>query len=99
MLNSSVNNAGVLMLPYELTKDGVEIQVQSNYLGHFAFTLALLPQIIKTSRMPPEGSGSSGTTTGARIVNLTSEGHSVAFSDKECKELKFKSKEDLNKSF
>jgi NAD(P)-dependent dehydrogenase (short-subunit alcohol dehydrogenase family) len=39
-----VNNAGVMALPQrEVTPDGFELQLATNYLGHFALTARLLP--------------------------------------------------------
>lgn len=39
-----VNNAGIMALPQrELTADGFEMQLATNYLGHFALTGLLLP--------------------------------------------------------
>ncbi|KAJ3152085.1 Uridine-cytidine kinase-like 1 [Geranomyces michiganensis] len=64
-LDILVNNAGIMATPYNLTKDGVEEQFQTNHLGHFLFTTKLLPLLKQTAR--EHGS--------ARIVNLSSLAH------------------------
>jgi NAD(P)-dependent dehydrogenase (short-subunit alcohol dehydrogenase family) len=40
-----VNNAGIMAVPYEVTKDGFESQIGTNHLGHFALTNLLLGKI------------------------------------------------------
>ncbi|XP_029173164.1 retinol dehydrogenase 11-like [Nylanderia fulva] len=54
-----VNNAGVMMCPHEKTKDGFELQLQSNHLGHFLLTLLLLPKI-------------QSSAPGCKIINVSS---------------------------
>jgi NAD(P)-dependent dehydrogenase (short-subunit alcohol dehydrogenase family) len=54
-----INNAGVMAPPLTRTKQGFELQIGTNHLGHFVLTNALLPSL---------GQGS-------RIVNLSSRGH------------------------
>ncbi len=41
-----VNNAGVMQPPSrQVTRDGLELQMGTNHLGHFALTLGLLPML------------------------------------------------------
>ncbi|MCV7282640.1 SDR family NAD(P)-dependent oxidoreductase [Mycolicibacterium flavescens] len=40
-----INNAGIMAVPYALTRDGFESQIGTNHLGHFALTNHLLPKI------------------------------------------------------
>lgn len=58
-----INNGGVFACPQSTTEDGYETQFATNHLGHFLFTLLLLPRIIASAP--------------ARIVNLSSSGHDV----------------------
>ena len=41
-----VNNAGVMLPSGSQTKDGFELQIGTNHLGHFAFTGRLLPLLL-----------------------------------------------------
>ncbi|MBC2907979.1 oxidoreductase [Streptomyces cupreus] len=54
-LHLLINNAGVMMLPKQRTKDGFEMQFGTNHLGHFALTNLLLPHI--TDRVVTVSSG------------------------------------------
>lgn len=57
-----VNNAGVMAYPERrTTRDGFEAQFGTNYLGHFALTLRLLPALLAEA--------------GARVVSVSSLAH------------------------
>jgi len=46
-LDLLVNNAGVMAIPSRMvTEDGFEMQLGSNYLGHFALTMLLMPVLL-----------------------------------------------------
>jgi NAD(P)-dependent dehydrogenase (short-subunit alcohol dehydrogenase family) len=60
-LDLLINNAGVMMPPYSLTKDGFELQFGTNHLGHFALTGLLLSSLL--------------AQPGSRIVTVSSNGH------------------------
>lgn len=49
-LNVLLNNAGIMIPPYGLTKDGFESQIGTNHLGHFALTGQLIDLIVKTPK-------------------------------------------------
>ncbi len=60
-----VNNAGVMALPTrQATEDGFEMQLGTNYLGHFALTARLLPLLL----LAPH----------ARVVSVSSLAHRAA---------------------
>lgn len=44
-LDVLVNNAGVMACPLMRTKEGFEMQLGVNHLGHFLFTNMLLPSM------------------------------------------------------
>ncbi|MGW5616590.1 oxidoreductase [Streptomyces sp. NPDC003877] len=64
-LHLLVNNAGVMMLPRQRTRDGFEMQFGTNHLGHFALTNLLLPYV--TDRVVTVSSGAH-RWGGARIA-------------------------------
>jgi NAD(P)-dependent dehydrogenase (short-subunit alcohol dehydrogenase family) len=53
--------------PYSETKQGFEIQFQTNYLSHYLLTRLLLPTLISTAENSRKGT--------VRIVNVSSVGH------------------------
>ncbi len=57
-LDGLINNAGLMALPYSTTKDGFEMQIGTNHLGHFALTSLVLPLLVRTG--------------GARVVTVSS---------------------------
>ncbi|KAI1657897.1 NAD(P)-binding protein [Daldinia decipiens] len=59
-----INNAAVMATPFELTEDKLELQFQSNHLGHFVLTNKIMPKIIAAG-------------PGARLVNLSSLAHKL----------------------
>ncbi|KAG4304621.1 hypothetical protein PORY_002014 [Pneumocystis oryctolagi] len=69
-LHILVNNAGIMASPYSETKDGFEVQFQTNYLSHYLFTRLLLSVMEKTSKKEKEGT--------VRIINISSRAHSMS---------------------
>ncbi|KAI5865791.1 retinol dehydrogenase 13 [Durotheca rogersii] len=60
-----VNNAGVMApVKYTLDKQGYELSLSANHLGHFLLTALLLPKIVAAA-------------PGARVVNVSSRGHAA----------------------
>ena len=61
-LNVLCNNAGVMALKDQATKDGYDVQMQTNHLSHFLLTKELLPLLETAANRDGE----------ARIVNQSS---------------------------
>lgn len=68
-LDILILNAGVMALPPGKTKDGFEIQLGTNHVGHFLLTKLLLPLLQDTAQ--PSNSD-------VRIVVVTSDGYLFA---------------------
>jgi NAD(P)-dependent dehydrogenase (short-subunit alcohol dehydrogenase family) len=49
-LDLLVNNAGIMGTPYRQTRDGFELQMATNHLGHFALTGLLVDRLVTTER-------------------------------------------------
>ncbi|KAJ4824954.1 Short-chain dehydrogenase TIC 32, chloroplastic [Turnera subulata] len=69
-LNLLINNAGVMAVPFMLSKDKMELQFATNHLGHFLLTNLLLDVMKKTARE---------TKTEGRIVNVSSDLHRLPY--------------------
>eukprot|EP00246_Nothoceros_aenigmaticus_P018123 TRINITY_DN9376_c0_g1_i2.p1 TRINITY_DN9376_c0_g1~~TRINITY_DN9376_c0_g1_i2.p1 ORF type:complete len:327 (-),score=33.24 TRINITY_DN9376_c0_g1_i2:406-1386(-) len=69
-LNLLMNNAGVMLCPFQKSADGIEIQFATNHVGHFYLTKLLLDKLKSTAKE----SGIEG-----RIVNLSSHGHNAPY--------------------
>jgi NAD(P)-dependent dehydrogenase (short-subunit alcohol dehydrogenase family) len=63
-LDVLVNNAGLMACPFGRTVDGFELQFGTNHLGHFLLAQLLAPVLVATAP--------------ARVVSLSSRGHSFA---------------------
>ena len=57
-LDIAVFNAGLMAVPFSLTRDGLEMQMGVNYYGHFALAAHLMPVVRRTP--------------GARVVTVSS---------------------------
>jgi NAD(P)-dependent dehydrogenase (short-subunit alcohol dehydrogenase family) len=64
-LDSLNLNAGVMVPPFGLTKDGLEMQIGTNHFGHFLLTDLLLPQLKAAAK-------SRGVAT---VVSVSSAAH------------------------
>lgn len=69
-LHLLINNAGVIALPFAVTQDGFEIQLQTNFISPFLLTTQLLPVLELTAAACPEAP--------PRVIYLSSLGHKLA---------------------
>ncbi len=81
-LDVLVNNAGVLLVPYDTTEDGFERHFGINHLGHFALTGLLMDRLLATSASRIVTVGSRGHIMGridfANLMYESGEGYSAA---------------------
>lgn len=65
-----INSAGVMALrEYSVDKQGIEMQLSVNHVGHFLLTNLLAPALLNAGAQGPHG---------ARVVNLTSAGYQIS---------------------
>ncbi|XP_049393841.1 short-chain dehydrogenase TIC 32, chloroplastic-like isoform X1 [Solanum stenotomum] len=69
-LNILINNAGVMAIPFMLSKDNIELQFATNHLGHFLLTNLLLEKMKETA---------CETKREGRIVNVASDAHYLTY--------------------
>ncbi|XP_078427532.1 short-chain dehydrogenase TIC 32, chloroplastic-like isoform X1 [Wolffia australiana] len=69
-LNILINNAGIMMCPFSLSADGLELQFATNHMGHFLLTNLLLENMERTSQ---------NSNIEGRIVNVSSVGHNLTY--------------------
>jgi|TARA_R110002072_G_scaffold563_13_gene4479 NAD(P)-dependent dehydrogenase (short-subunit alcohol dehydrogenase family) len=71
-----INNAGIMVPPYELTKDGFESQFGVNHLGPFALTGLLIEKLAKTPSSRVVNTSSIAHNTGRiRFKDISAERH------------------------
>ena len=68
-LDILMNNAGVMALPPGTTKEGYEIQLGTNYVGHALLTKLLMPILLNTAKEP---------AADVRVIKLSSESNVFA---------------------
>ncbi|KHF98432.1 Short-chain dehydrogenase TIC 32, chloroplastic [Gossypium arboreum] len=69
-LNILINNAGIMFCPFQLSQDGIEVQLATNHIGHFLLTNLLLDTMKNTVK---------ATGIQGRIVNLSSIAHHYCY--------------------
>jgi NAD(P)-dependent dehydrogenase (short-subunit alcohol dehydrogenase family) len=63
-LHLLINNAGIMWVPLRRDSRGIESQLATNYLGQFQMVARLWPALVRAN--------------GARVVNVSSQGHQFA---------------------
>jgi NAD(P)-dependent dehydrogenase (short-subunit alcohol dehydrogenase family) len=73
VLSKETKLHGIMATPFEMTADGYESQIQTNYLSHWMLTYRLLSLLQKTAATSAKGD--------VRVVNISSMGHKQAPSE------------------
>lgn len=68
-LDLLLNNAGIMACGAGVTKEGYEMQLGTNHIGHALLTKLVMPSLQRAAKMPGAD---------VRIVNVSSEGHKWA---------------------
>ncbi|KAI0637553.1 NAD-P-binding protein [Trametes polyzona] len=84
-LNVLINNAAMLLVPYQKSHDGIQDIVMVNYIGAYTLTRALLPLLRSTAQEP---------NSDVRVVCLNSARHYHCPSD-----VRFRDVHDLNRDY
>lgn len=67
-INLVINNAGVMNVQkHTLSEDGIELQLATNFVGHFLFVNLIMPKLIASAN-------DVGTPGSTRIINVSSIG-------------------------
>ncbi|KAF7967105.1 hypothetical protein HWV62_35867 [Athelia sp. TMB] len=67
-LHMLFNNGGVMAPPVsQLTADGYDLQFGTNVLGHYFFTMLLMPELLSGTKSSQDGK--------VRVINTASAGH------------------------
>ncbi|KEH43683.1 NAD(P)-binding rossmann-fold protein [Medicago truncatula] len=69
-LNILINNAGIMLCPFMLSKDNIELHFATNHLGHFLLTNLLLDTMKKTAHQSKKE---------GRIVNVSAKAYIFAY--------------------
>lgn len=68
-LNILINNAAIMACPLEFTEDGFESQFGTNFIGHFALTVGLMPALKQGAKVVGKKS---------RVISVTSIAHTLS---------------------
>jgi NAD(P)-dependent dehydrogenase (short-subunit alcohol dehydrogenase family) len=68
-LDILINNAGVMATPLSFTAQGIELQLATNHLGHFALTTGLLPVLGPAGRVVTVASSVQGRGDGQGVLD------------------------------